>query len=105
MRRSTRLVRQFVANKKRGEPYDVYVGRPSKFGNPFVIGRDGNREDVVRKFEEYLLANPELLEAVRRELRGKRLGCFCAPQRCHAHVLAWYANGFDRQEQRRQRQK
>lgn len=86
-----------VVNLKTGEPYDVYIGRPSKgqpmnFGNPFVIGRDGNREQVIAKFEEFLLNNPELMHRVKTELKGKVLGCFCAPLPCHGHILMKYAN-------------
>ena len=47
---------------------------------------------MIRKFECWLLANPQLLERVRRELGGKVLGCWCAPQACHADVLARLAN-------------
>ncbi len=80
-----------VVRKK--TPNVVYVGRPTKFGNPFVIGRDGNRAAVIAKFEEYLKESPELLKAVREELRGRDLSCWCAPKACHADVLLRYANG------------
>lgn len=36
------------------EPYDVYIGRPSKWGNPFVIGKDGTREEVIAKYAEWI---------------------------------------------------
>ena len=93
--RSTGAVNKYVRNKRKGEPFDVYVGRGSAFGNPFHIGKDGTRAEVVRKFEEMLTSNEELMKLVRSELKGKTLGCFCAPELCHAHVLAWYANGLD----------
>lgn len=70
----------------------VYIGRPSKFGNPFVIGRHGTRDEVIDRFEQWLLARPELVEAAKRELRGKSLLCWCAPQRCHGDVLLRIAN-------------
>ena len=73
-------------------PYDVYVGRPSPFGNPFVIGRDGDRETVIRKYRAWLVAQPALVERVRRELADKVLGCWCAPAPCHGDVLADVAN-------------
>jgi hypothetical protein len=92
MPRTTAQVAKWVANKRKGEPYDDYVGRPSAFGNPFRAGRDGTREEAVKKFEEHLLNDPELLTRVRKELQGKVLGCYCAPLLCHSHVLAWYAN-------------
>jgi hypothetical protein len=73
-------------------PGAVYVGRPTKWGNPFVIGRDGNREQVVTLFGKYLNDRPELIAAARAELRGRDLVCFCAPQLCHADVLRVIAN-------------
>jgi hypothetical protein len=81
-----------VMNKHKGDRFEVYVGRPSKWGNPFVIGRDGSRAEVLEKFERWLTANPALMSQL-HELRGKRLGCFCAPLDCHADILARLANG------------
>lgn len=75
----------------RKEPYDVYIGRGSKWGNPFKIGVDGNREDVIKKYIDYLLNNKELLESI-GELKGQRLGCYCQPKMCHGHVLWLLAN-------------
>jgi len=72
--------------------HDVYVGRPSLYGNLFREGVDGNRTEVIRLFEDWLLRQPELLEDVRTNLRGKILGCWCAPLPCHADVLARIAN-------------
>lgn len=69
----------------------VYVGRPSKWGNPFVIGRDGDRAQVIDKYRNWLMANPVLMSAL-HELRGKDLVCWCAPQPCHADVLMELAN-------------
>ena len=66
--------------------YDIYIGRPSKWGNPFRIGVHGNREQVLEKYQAWLLRQPELLQHL-EELRGKRLGCFCKPQDCHGDVL------------------
>jgi hypothetical protein len=82
-----------VKNKRTDklEQGDVYVGRPSKWGNPFVIGADGTREEVVQKYYNYLLAHPELSGRL-VELRGKNLVCWCAPEACHADVLLKLAN-------------
>lgn len=74
--------------------FGVYIGRGndwrklagSKWSNPFVIGKDGNREQVIEKFRAHLLASPELLEAL-PELSGKVLGCWCSPLACHGEVL------------------
>jgi len=70
----------------------VYIGRPSKWGNPFVIGKDGTREEVIAKYRDYILGNAQLLAGL-HELEGKDLVCFCAPQACHGDVLINLANG------------
>jgi hypothetical protein len=70
----------------------IYIGRPSKWGNPFVIGRDGTREEVIEKFHQYILGSPELYAAARSELRGKNLVCYCAPLPCHGDILLEIAN-------------
>jgi hypothetical protein len=72
-------------------PGSVYVGRPTKWGNPFVIGKDGTREEVIAKYREYALAKG-LDKLAREELRGKNLSCWCAPLPCHADVLLEWAN-------------
>jgi hypothetical protein len=71
--------------------HHVYIGRPSPWGNPFVLGRDGTREQVIERYEAWLLANEELMAAL-PQLRGKVLGCWCAPRGCHGDVLVALAN-------------
>ena len=73
------------------DAYDIYIGRGSKWGNPFVIGKDGDREEVIAKYCDYIGSRPDLLAAV-VELRGKVLGCWCAPKACHGDVLAELAD-------------
>jgi hypothetical protein len=79
-------------------PFDVYVGRPSPFGNPFswkettLAKFTCTKEDCLPRYEAWLLEQPELLARVRSELRGKVLGCWCAPGPCHGDVLARIAN-------------
>jgi len=75
---------------KRGGDY-VFVARPSKWGNPFHIGRDGSRAEVIVKYTDWVIQQPHLMSAL-PELRGKRLGCYCAPAPCHADVLASLAD-------------
>jgi len=77
---------------KRESTDGVYIGRPSKFGNPFVIGQHGSRDDVIEKYEAWLRSQPALMAAAKRELKGKSLVCWCAPQRCHGDVLMRIAN-------------
>jgi hypothetical protein len=68
----------------------VYVGRPSKWGNPFVVGKDGSREEVLKKFRDYILTS-ELMGDI-HELQGKDLVCWCSPLDCHADILRELAN-------------
>lgn len=68
------------------EPYDVYIGRPSKWGNPYLVGPDGGRLEVIEKFRERILCTPELMRQL-PELKGKTLGCWCSPAPCHGEVL------------------
>jgi hypothetical protein len=72
-------------------PGAVYIGRPSIWGNPFVIDQDGNRAEVVAKFREHVLRSPQLMARL-HELKGKHLVCWCAPQACHGDVLLELAN-------------
>ena len=69
------------------QKYDVDISRSGKWGNPFVIGKDGTREEVIKKYEEYIRNKPELLNRL-NELKNKRLGCYCSPRyKCHGDVL------------------
>ena len=81
------------------EEFDVYVGRGSRWGNPYshkegTLAKHvvGSRSEAIQKFEEYLLSNEELMESL-PELRGKTLGCWCKPKSCHGDILLRYANG------------
>ena len=81
------------------EPFDVYIGRGSKWGNPYSH-KEGtlateivsSRSEAIKKYEEYLLSNEELMKSL-SELKGKTLGCWCKPKSCHGDVLLKYANG------------
>ena len=81
------------------EEFDVYVGRGSKWGNPYShrVGTlaehvVGSRTEAIQKFEEYLLSNQGLMSSL-EELKGKTLGCWCKPKSCHGDILLRYANG------------
>lgn len=94
--------RTTVVNVKTDE-YDVYIGRSNRryklplsiWANPFKIGPDGTREEVIAKYREYVLAEPRLMAHL-PELRGKRLGCWCKERDrdvpCHGDVLAELAD-------------
>lgn len=72
----------------------VYVGRPTMWGNPFVVGRDGTQAECVELYREWINASAQtdLREAARQTLRGMDLVCWCAPNPCHAEVLMEIAN-------------
>lgn len=84
----------------RNEAYDVYIGRAGKgrtgpFGNPFIVGRDGERGECVELFRRWFYSEEgremrELVDA--RIKKGDRLGCFCKPAACHGDVIAEYIN-------------
>jgi RNA recognition motif-containing protein len=72
--------------------YDVYIGRPSDWGNPFVIGKDGDRADVIQKYRNWIMRQPDLLARAKIELRGQRIACWCKPEACHGDILAEIAD-------------
>lgn len=91
------------------ESYDTYVGRGSRWGNPYSHKPNTKAlyivptlAEAVERFHDYLLGSPDLYQEV-GELRGQVLGCWCAPPGgldaalppdavCHAQILAYYAN-------------
>lgn len=92
-----------VLNRRGPLPVDlrnaVYVGRPSKWGNPFshLSGtlaqyKVESRDEAVSAHRWWFLWNAELVKAARRELRGKDLICWCKPKSCHADILLEVAN-------------
>lgn len=68
------------------ERFDVYIGRSGPFGNPFEIGVDGTRKEVIEKYRRWVRTQPELLEQL-ETLRDKVLGCWCHPKPCHGDVI------------------
>ncbi|USL56771.1 DUF4326 domain-containing protein [Pantoea ananatis] len=89
----------FVSNKDRGDQFDTYCGRGTLWGNPYAIGTDGDRDEVIRKFKydfdrNYLKGGGEFKEKLAL-LRGHTLGCHCKPYACHGDILAQYLNELD----------
>lgn len=65
----------------------VRIDRATRWGNPFVKGRDGSLSEVIDKYEQWLMTKPHLLKDIRK-LRNKILGCWCHPMSpCHGDVL------------------
>ena len=75
---------KFIREPK--EPNDVYIGRGSKWGNPYRIGVHGSRDEVIAKYRDYLESNEHLKRSL-PELRDKNLVCYCKPKACHGDVL------------------
>lgn len=72
---------------------NVYIGRGSPWGNPYshleqsaAEWKVETREEAIQKYREWLLSQPELMVRL-KELKGKRLGCWCKPDSCHGEVL------------------
>lgn len=76
-----------IVNIKNVNKYDVFIGRPSKWGNPFTIGSDGDRKEVIDKYRSWIKKQSTLMECL-PELNNKTLACFCHPKPCHGDVLA-----------------
>lgn len=70
------------------ESFNIYIGRPSKWEQPFKIGRDGSRQEVIQKYKDMIIVNIELIKQIPLELKGKALGCCCKPYQCHGDGLA-----------------
>ncbi len=87
-------MRTSVVNKRQSR-YDIYIGRGGPWGNPFPVGQDGTREEVIAKYRMWITSDDRVAVALRANLhllRGKVLGCFCAPRPCHGDVLAELAD-------------
>ncbi len=75
------------------EIHDKYIGRTckgfvgSKWANPFLIGCDGTRKEVVAKYRHWIVTQVELMASL-HELKNMRLGCWCHPKECHGDFLA-----------------
>jgi hypothetical protein len=93
------MLKEFEEDTKvvhfRKEKFDIYIGRPSEWGNPFSHIKDKktraefivkNREEAVAKYREWILTQDHLMEKL-ETLRGKSLGCWCKPKACHGDVL------------------
>lgn len=84
---------------KHDDKYDIYIGRGSLFGNDFIIGRDGTREEVIekysQKFAKRIISNESNFRIEVLKIKNKILGCFCKtkaePERpCHGDIIKKY---------------
>lgn len=88
------------------EKFDIYIGRPSKWGNPYSHKDDtiaefkvDTRQESIKKYEEYLLNNKELMNSL-HELKYKTLGCWCSPVPCHGDILKKYVDKLENIDKR-----
>ena len=71
----------------KNDEHDVFIGRPSIYGNPFIIGKDGTRSQVIEKFEEYFTKLSNIKELL-NDIEGKRIACWCKiNDNCHGDVI------------------
>jgi len=82
----------------RKNKYEIRIDRKSIFGNPFILGVDGNRDEVIEKYKKYFY------EKIKRDsdfknkvlnLKGKILGCWCKPKECHGDIIVKYLEESD----------
>lgn len=80
-----------IVVNKHHQPYDVYIGRGSTLGNPYVMDdAENTRDTVIRKYRLHLwreIKAGRITTDYLRSLQGKRLGCYCAPKPCHGDVI------------------
>ena len=87
-----------IVTRKSDRRKGWYIGRPSTFGNPFCIGRDGNRTEVIEKYRQYLWrkfkeGNSPIWAGIEKMAEAHLAGedvvlkCFCAPKPCHGDIL------------------
>lgn len=85
-----------VVNVDKGDAHDIYIGRGSDWGNPYAIGFDGDRDEVIRKYEyDFERGFLKISKEDALKLKGKVLGCHCKPAACHGDVIANYINSLD----------
>lgn len=95
MKNEVKPIRVQLSRKKgwRKPENTVVVARPSKWGNPFKVGRDGNARTCADAYREMVRANPIRMHQIRYELEGCNLACWCKlGTPCHADVLLEIAN-------------
>lgn len=81
-----RLVTEIINIKTYDGDDFIPIHRGTQWGNPFKIGKDGKREEVIVKYEKYIRNRPDLM-ADFPKLVGECLGCYCAPKMCHGNIL------------------
>ncbi|MCG3207412.1 MAG: hypothetical protein FOGNACKC_01012 [Anaerolineae bacterium] len=81
-----------LISKARAAGLYVFIGKSSKWGNPYQVAWDGSQAEIIGKYRQWLQGQPKLLAEL-PALRGKVLGCYCKPRACHGDILAELAAG------------
>lgn len=88
----------FVVHSRHSK-YDIYIGRPSKWGNPFSHLQNtlaefkvDTRNEAISRYSDWIKNQPDMIAMAKKELKGKVLGCWCAPLPCHGDILFKIAN-------------
>lgn len=79
--------------------FEVYIGRPSKWGNPYRLKKGESRKACLARYQQWLMSQPELLQSI-GELKGKVLGCWCKPLECHGDILAALADAITKRKEK-----
>ena len=85
-----------IINRRLKQPYDIYIGRGTPFGNPFEIGEEFGRVECILEYKKWFqkrLTDTEFRDKV-HQLKGKRLGCWCKPLDCHGDIILEYLEGI-----------
>lgn len=94
----TKVINIRNASTRSQHPGWIYGGRGSSLGNPFIVGRDGTRDQVCDKYQAWVITNPAILAEIDKIKPGSVLGCYCKPHRCH---LDWVAERIDARKHKR----
>ena len=104
-----KVINKHAADRTVDSLTGTYIGRPSPLGNPFIIGKDGDRTEVISKYKRWLLlqlarpskAKDELNRLI--ELYNERkelvLICWCAPAPCHGDVIREFILAYTAEEE------
>lgn len=86
------MVKVYNKNHKNYPEDCVYIGRGSDYGNPFIIGKDGTRKEVIEKYINIIESDENLKKLIKTRLKGKNLLCYCKPKACHGDYLLKISN-------------
>lgn len=93
-----------VVNVKH-EEYDVYIGRAmpgyaqSEFHNMVRLRPGMSREECLALLRVEWEKTPQIYDRMRAQLLGRRIGCWCAPQLCHGHLIVELIEGISVEDQ------